>query len=126
MRNLCQYYRELFDISQDEIEHEKKCIDALVSLRYNQCQPRKLDGTMVSVYFESRADELNGYAINILEQETTANHVIDKLLKQIHKHDCFFGHYLKLLLIKILNGQCIQQKIYLMFYIVIEHIYVKN
>ncbi|CAF4568261.1 unnamed protein product, partial [Rotaria magnacalcarata] len=45
---------------------------------------------MVSVYFESRADELNGYAINILEQETTANHVIDKLLKQINKHDCFF------------------------------------
>ncbi|CAF4789469.1 unnamed protein product, partial [Rotaria socialis] len=37
-----------------------------------------------------RADELNGYAINILEQETTANHVIDKLLKQINKHDCFF------------------------------------
>ncbi|CAF4927930.1 unnamed protein product, partial [Rotaria magnacalcarata] len=28
--------------------------------------------------------------INILEQETTANHVIDKLLKQINKHDCFF------------------------------------
>ena len=90
MRNLCQYYRELFDISQDEIEHEKKCIEALVSLRYNQCQPRKLDGTMVSVYFESRADELNGYAINILDKETTANDVIDKLLKQIHKHDCFF------------------------------------
>ena len=45
---------------------------------------------MVSVYFESRADELNGYAINILEQETSAAHVIDKLLKQIHKHDCFF------------------------------------
>ena len=82
MRNLCQYYRELFDISQVEIEHEKKCIETLVSFRYNQCQPRKLDGTMVSVYFESRADELNGYAINILDQETTASDVIDKLLRQ--------------------------------------------
>ncbi|CAF2396603.1 unnamed protein product [Rotaria sp. Silwood2] len=90
MNNLCQYYRELFDITNDEIEHEKTCVETLISLRTNQCQPRKLDGTMVSVYFESRADELNGYAINILEQETTANHVIDKLLKQIHKHDCFF------------------------------------
>ncbi|CAF0775359.1 unnamed protein product [Rotaria sordida] len=90
MNNLCKYYRELFDVSNDEIEHEKKCVETLISLRTNQCQPRKLDGTMVSVYFESRADELNGYAINILEQETTANHVIDKLLKQIHKHDCFF------------------------------------
>ncbi|CAF3289073.1 unnamed protein product [Rotaria socialis] len=90
MNNLCQYYRELFDVTNDEIDHEKKCVEALISLRNNQCQPRKLDGTMVSVYFESRADELNGYAINILEQETTANHVIDKLLKQINKHDCFF------------------------------------
>jgi len=90
MNNLCQYYRELFDITDDEIEHEKKCVETLISLRNNQCQPRKLDGTMVSVYFESRADELNGYAINILEQETTAEIVIDKLLKQIHKHDCFF------------------------------------
>ncbi|CAF3403123.1 unnamed protein product [Rotaria sp. Silwood1] len=90
MNNLCQYYCELFDVTNDEIEHEKKCVETLISLRTNQCQPRKLDGTMVSVYFESRADELNGYAINILEQETTANHVIDKLLKQIHKHDCFF------------------------------------
>lgn len=90
MNNLCQYYCELFDISNEEIEHEKKCVETLISLRNNQCQPRKLDGTMVSVYFESRADELNGYAINILEQETTATHVIDKLLNQIHKHDCFF------------------------------------
>lgn len=90
MRNLCQYYRQLFDISEDEIEHERKCIETLLSLRNNQCQPRKLSGTMVSVYFESRADELNGYAINILEQETTAAQVIEKLLKQIHKHDCFF------------------------------------
>lgn len=90
MSNLCQYYRELFNISKDEIEHERKCVETLLSLRNNQCQPRKLSGTMVSVYFESRADELNGYAINILEQETTAEIVIDKLLKQIHKHDCFF------------------------------------
>jgi hypothetical protein len=90
MNNLCQYYRELFDITDEEIKHEKKCVETLISLRNNQCQPRKLDGTMVSVYFESRADELNGYAINILEQETTAEIVIDKLLKQIHKYDCFF------------------------------------
>ncbi|CAF0962222.1 unnamed protein product [Adineta ricciae] len=90
MNNLCQYYRELFNISPEEIEHEKKCVETLISLRNNQCQPRKLNGTMVSVYFESRADELNGYAINILEQETTAEIVIDKILKQIHKHDCFF------------------------------------
>ncbi|CAF3835159.1 unnamed protein product, partial [Adineta steineri] len=90
MHNLCQYYRELFNVSNDEIEHEKKCVEALISLRNNQCQPRKLNGTMVSVYFESRADELNGYAINILEHETTAEIVIDKLLNQIHKHDCFF------------------------------------
>jgi hypothetical protein len=90
MNNLCQYYRELFDISDEEIKHEKKCVETLISLRNNQCQPRKLDGTMVSVYFESRADELNGYAINILEQETTAEIVLDKLLKQIHKYDCFF------------------------------------
>jgi hypothetical protein len=90
MNNLCQYYRELFDITDEEIEHEKKCVETLISLRTNQCQPRKLNGTMVSVYFESRADELNGYAINIIEQETTAENVIDKLLKQINKHDCFF------------------------------------
>lgn len=90
MKNLCQYYRQLFDVTDDEIEHERKCIETLLTLRNNQCQPRKLSGTMVSVYFESRADELNGYAINILEQETTVEHVIDKLLKQIHKHDCFF------------------------------------
>ncbi|UJR28095.1 hypothetical protein I4U23_009350 [Adineta vaga] len=90
MNNLCQYYRELFNISNEEIEHERKCVETLISLRNNQCQPRKLNGTMVSVYFESRADELNGYAINILEQETTAEIVIDKILKQIHKHDCFF------------------------------------
>lgn len=90
MNNLCQYYRELFDITDEEIEHEKKCVETLITLRTNQCPPRKLDGTMVSVYFESRADELNGYAINILEQETTAEIVIDKLLKQIHKHDCYF------------------------------------
>ena len=90
MNNLCQYYRQLFDITDDEMDHEKKCVEALLSLRNNQCQPRKLSGTMVSVYFESRADELNGYAINILEQETTARIVIDKLLNQIHKHDCFF------------------------------------
>jgi len=90
MNNLCQYYRELFDISDEEIKHEIKCVETLISLRNNQCQPRKLDGTMVSVYFESRADELNGYAINILEQETTAEIVLDKLLKQIHKYDCFF------------------------------------
>jgi hypothetical protein len=90
MNNLCQYYRELFDVTDEEIEHEKKCVEALISLRTNQCQPRKLNGTMVSVYFESRADELNGYAINIIEQATTAENVIDKLLKQINKHDCFF------------------------------------
>lgn len=90
MHNLCQFYRELFDVTDDEIEHEKKCVETLISLRTNQCQPRKLDGTMVSVYFESRADELNGYAINILEHETTAKDVIDKLINQIHKHDCFF------------------------------------
>ena len=90
MNNLCQYYRQLFDISDEEVEHEKTCVETLLSVRNNQCQPRKLSGTMVSVYFESRADELNGYAINILEQETTATNVIDKLLKQIHKHDCFF------------------------------------
>lgn len=90
MNNLCQFYRQLFDISDEEVEHEKTCVETLLSVRNNQCQPRKLSGTMVSVYFESRADELNGYAINILEQETTATNVIEKLLKQIHKHDCFF------------------------------------
>jgi len=90
MTNLCQYYRELFDVTDEELEHEKKCIETLISLRTNQCQPRKLSGTMVSVYFESRADELNGYAINILEQETTAETVVEKLLNQIQKSDCFF------------------------------------
>ena len=90
MHNLCLYYRQLFDITDEEFEHEKKCVETLLSLRSNQCQPRKLSGTMVSVYFESRANESNGYAINILEQETTAAIVIDKLLNQILKHDCFF------------------------------------
>jgi hypothetical protein len=90
MSNLCKYYRELFDITDDEIEHEQTCIEALISIRNNQYIPRKLDGAMISVYFESRADELNGYAMNIFEEETTADMIIEKLLKQIDKNDCFF------------------------------------
>ncbi len=90
MHNLCQYYRQLFDVTDEEMEHEENCVKTLINFQNKQSQPRKLDGTMVPVYFESRADESNGYAINILEHETTAKDVIDKLLKQIHKHDCFF------------------------------------
>jgi hypothetical protein len=90
MSNLCKYYRELFDITDDEILHEKKCIDTLISIHNNQYIPHKLDGTMISVYFESRADELNGYAMNIFEEETTADMIIEKLLKQINKNDCLF------------------------------------
>jgi hypothetical protein len=90
MSNLCKYYRELFDITDDEIEHERTCIDTLISIRNNEYIPRKLDGAMISVYFESRADEFNGYAMNIFEQETTADMIIEKLLKQITKTDCFF------------------------------------
>jgi len=90
MSNLCKYYRELFDITDDEIQHEIKCIDTLISISHNQYTPRKLDGAMISVYFESRADELNGYAMNIFESETTADMIIEKLLKQINKNDCFF------------------------------------
>jgi len=90
MTNLCIYYRELFDITNDEIEHEKTCIETLISVGENQPIPRILDGAMISVYFESRADELNGYAMNIFEQETTADMVIEKLLRQIDQNDCFF------------------------------------
>ena len=90
MGNLCKYYRELFDITDEEIKHEDTCIETLLTIRNNQYIPRKLDGAMISVYFESRADELNGYAMNIFEQETTADMIIEKLLKQIDKSDCFF------------------------------------
>ncbi|CAF3565081.1 unnamed protein product [Rotaria sordida] len=90
MTNLCKYYRELFDITDDEYEHERTCIEALISIRNNPSIPRKLDGAIVSVYFESRADAFNGYAMFIFEKETTADIIIDKLLKQIDKHDCFF------------------------------------
>lgn len=90
MTNLCQHYRPLFDVTDEEVEHEKKCVETLLSVRNNQCQPRKLSGTMVSVYFESRADELNGYAINILQNETSASTVIDKLLNQVQQRDCYF------------------------------------
>ena len=97
MNSLCQYYRQLFDITNEEMEHEKKCVETLLSVRNNQCQPRKLSGTMVSVYFESRADELNGYAMNILEEETTADTVIDKLLNQINWLMAAFNHFLAFL-----------------------------
>ena len=90
MSNLCKYYRELFDITDDEIEHEQTCIETLMTIRNKQFIPRKLDGAMVSVYFESRADELNGYAMNISEGETTADMIIEKLLRQVDKNDCYF------------------------------------
>ncbi|UJR21346.1 hypothetical protein I4U23_024439 [Adineta vaga] len=90
LTNLCKYYRELFDVTYEEIEHEKHCIETLISVRENQTIPRLLDGAMISVYFESRADEFNGYAMNISGQETTADMIIDKLLKQINQNDCFF------------------------------------
>ncbi|CAF0890451.1 unnamed protein product [Rotaria sp. Silwood1] len=90
MTNLCKYYRELFDVTDDEFEHERICIETLVSIRNNPSIPRKLDGALVSVYFESRADAYNGYAMYIFEKETTADIIIEKLLKQIDKHDCFF------------------------------------
>ncbi|CAF1123407.1 unnamed protein product [Adineta ricciae] len=90
LTNLCKYYCELFDITYDELEHEKNCIETLISFRENQLNPRLLDGAMISVYFESRSDELNGYAMNIFEEETTADMVVDKLLKQVNQNDCFF------------------------------------
>ncbi|CAF1367503.1 unnamed protein product [Adineta steineri] len=90
MSNLCIYYCELFDITYEEIEHEKHCIETLISITENQPIPRILNGTMISVYFESRADELNGYAMNICEEETTADMIIDKLLKRINQNDSFF------------------------------------
>jgi hypothetical protein len=90
MFNLCKYYRELFDITNDEIEYEKTCIETLISMSENPYIPRLLDGAIISVYFESRADELNGYAMKVFEDETTADIIIDKLLKQIDKSDCFF------------------------------------
>jgi hypothetical protein len=90
MFNLCKYYRELFDITNDEIEYEKTCIETLISMSENPYIPRLLDGAIISVYFESRADELNGYAMKVFEDETTADIIIDKLLKQIDKNDCFF------------------------------------
>ncbi|CAF4181505.1 unnamed protein product, partial [Rotaria sp. Silwood2] len=90
MSNLCKFFRELFDVTDDEFEHERTCIEILISMRNNPSIPRKLDGALVSVYFESRADEFNGYAMYIFEKETTADIIIDKLLKQIDKHDCFF------------------------------------
>lgn len=90
MGNLCRYYRELFDITDEEIKHEETCVETLLTIRNNQYIPRKLDGAMISVYFESRADEFNGYAMNVFEQETTADMIIEKLLKQVDKSDCFF------------------------------------
>ena len=90
MGNLCRHYRELFDITDEEIKHEETCVETLLTIRNNQYIPRKLDGAMISVYFESRADELNGYAMNVSEQETTADMIIEKLLKQVDKSDCFF------------------------------------
>lgn len=90
LTNLFDYYAELFDVTDEEFEHEKTCIDTLVAIRSNPSMPRKLDGALISVYFESRADELNGYAMYVFEKETTADLIIDKLLKQIDKADCFF------------------------------------
>ena len=90
MSNLCKYYRELFDVTDDEILHEKQCIDTLLSVQNHFYTPRKIDGAMISVYFESRADELNGYAMNIFENETTADMIIEKLLQQLDKSDCCF------------------------------------
>ena len=90
MTNLCDYFRELFDITDDEFEHERTCIEALRLMSSNSYIPRKLDGALISVYFESRADEFNGYAMYIFEKETTADMIIDKLLKQVNKNDCFF------------------------------------
>ena len=90
MQKLCQYYRPLFDISDEELTHERTCVAMLLNLRDNPSFTRKLEGTLISVYFESRADELNGYAINVVENETTADMVIEKLLGQVKKSDCFF------------------------------------
>lgn len=90
MQNLCEHYRQLFNISDEELTHERTCVAMLLNLRDNPSFIRKLEGTLISVYFESRADELNGYAINVIENETTADMVIEKLLSQVKKADCFF------------------------------------
>lgn len=108
MSNLCKYYRELFDVTYDEIEHEKTCIETLISVRNNEYIPRKLDGAMISVYFESRADELNGYAMNIFEEETTADMIIEKLLRQINKSDCHFWA-----LFEVIIDQSLERPMYL-------------
>lgn len=90
MGNICKYYRELFDITDDEIEHEKTCVETLLAIRNSGSMPPLLEGALISVYFESRADEYNGYPICILEKETTADMVVEKLLKQVDVRDCFF------------------------------------
>ena len=90
MSHLCKYFQELFDISNEEIAYEEACVQTMVFVHDNPYQARQIDGTIVSVYFESRADEFNGYAMKIIEQETTADMIVDKLLRQVEKPDCSF------------------------------------
>ena len=87
MSNLCRYAKPLFDITDEEVAHEEKCVE---TLRFIHDDPAPLEARLISVYFESRDDELNGYAINVFENETTADTVIEKLLSQLDKNDCFF------------------------------------
>ncbi|CAF1249269.1 unnamed protein product, partial [Didymodactylos carnosus] len=89
LRNLVYLFEQLFDISQDEIDCETKCVEMLLNVRKNSVPTVVLDGTMISVYFESK-DECNGYSMNVMDNETTAEIIITKLLKLIKKHDCFF------------------------------------
>jgi hypothetical protein len=90
MSRLCKYYRELFDVSDNEITYEQACVTASVSLRENPSLMRQIDGRLISVYFQSRADEFNGYAMNIDVHETTAAMIVERLLTQIGETDCTF------------------------------------
>ncbi|CAM4954510.1 unnamed protein product [Rotaria socialis] len=90
LTNLFHYYADLFDVTDEEFEHEKTCIETLVSIRNNPSSPRRLEGALFSVYFESRSDELNGYAMYVFEKETTADTIIDKLLTKVNTNDSFF------------------------------------
>ena len=90
MANLCKYFRDLFDVSDEELAHERTCVETLIYIRDNPSYTRQLDGRLISVYFESRADEFNGYAMNVFEQETTADMIVERLLRQVEQSDCFF------------------------------------
>lgn len=90
MANMCKYARQLFDITDVEMAQEEKFVETLVYMSDNPCHAAPLEGRLISVYFETRADELNGYVMNIIENETTADHIIETLLNRLDKSDCFF------------------------------------